>query len=128
MRISDWSSDVCSSDLFKDRIIAKTVGAARRPDDEAIDTTLECLDMPIGPSEGEGADEMGVMPRFGAFGSQIVPDKLHRQAKVAVPTGPTRRDDTRSVASCPDTHGPVVGQRGQAGQLLRRHRHTLSTR
>src|SRR3546814_7063652 len=53
---------------FKDRIIAKTVGAARRPDDEAIDTTLECLDMPIGPSEGEGADEMGVMPRFGAFG------------------------------------------------------------
>src|SRR3546814_8167383 len=61
---------------FKDRIIAKTVGAARRPDDEAIDTTLECLDMPIGPSEGEGADEMGVMPRFGAFGSQIVPDKL----------------------------------------------------
>src|SRR3546814_3567777 len=95
---------------FKDRIIAKTVGAARRPDDEAIDTTLECLDMPIGPSEGEGADEMGVMPRFGAFGSQIVPDKLHRQAKVAVRTGPTRREDTRFVAYCLDTQAAVVGQ------------------
>src|SRR3546814_19016543 len=117
MRISDWSSDVCSSDLFKDRIIAKTVGAARRPDDEAIDTTLECLDMPIGPGEGEGADEMGIMSRFGAFGSQIVPDKLHREAKVAVRTGPTRREDTRFVSECLAPQAAVVRQRGRAGTI-----------
>src|SRR3546814_17245291 len=85
---------------FKDRIIAKTVGAARRPDDEAIDTTLESPDMPIGPTEGEGADEMGVMPRFGAFGSPIVPDQLHLTVKSAVRSAPTPPDSYRVVAQC----------------------------
>ena len=46
---------------LKHRIIAKALVSARRPDDGAIDPTLERFDMTVRPGKGEGANEMGIM-------------------------------------------------------------------
>src|SRR3546814_11517076 len=43
MRISDWSSDVCSSDLARCAQFLRELGAARRVAVEAVDVALRCV-------------------------------------------------------------------------------------
>src|SRR5262245_30668541 len=43
----------------KDRIVAETEMAARRPNDFAIDATFEGGELPVGPGDAEGGDEGG---------------------------------------------------------------------
>src|SRR3546814_7672886 len=95
MRISDWSSDVCSSDLelgkgagavahgflpgrvhlaegdgkalgLEHRIEAEAALAADRPDQGALDAPFEGGGGAVGPGDREGAAEEGAAVRTGA--------------------------------------------------------------
>src|SRR3546814_7379322 len=92
MRISDWSSDVCSSDLG---IVAEPLVAARRPDERAVDPAFEPFDMAVGPGERERADEMRVAAGVGAGVAQPGFDAAHRFVEIApgLGFGPARRED-----------------------------------
>src|ERR1700730_12386127 len=41
----------------KDRVVAETLIAARRPHDSAIDAAFERRGLPVGPGEAQGGDE-----------------------------------------------------------------------
>src|SRR5581483_497200 len=43
---------------LKHRIITETGGAARRPDQRAVDAAFEFFQMPVGPGDAQGGDEM----------------------------------------------------------------------
>src|SRR3546814_8528919 len=70
MRISDWSSDVCSSDLFKARGIIRLVAAvARHPHVagcDAFDRTILVIEDFGG---GKAGEDFNAQP-FGLFGEQ----------------------------------------------------------
>src|SRR5471032_1238556 len=53
----------------KDRIVAETLIAARRPHDSAIDPALECRDLTVRPREAQSGDESAAPPlrRRGLF-------------------------------------------------------------
>ena len=46
------------------RIIAKTVGATDRPDQDAMNSALEGLHMAVGPSQRQGTDELSLAVRI----------------------------------------------------------------
>src|SRR5450755_2584398 len=46
----------------KDRIVAETLIAARRPHDPAIDPALECRDLTVRPREAQSGDESAAPP------------------------------------------------------------------
>src|SRR3546814_12313933 len=52
MRISDWSSDVCSSDLLLDYVTHTTCSAVHAPDDRSVMETLESLQYVIRSTRG----------------------------------------------------------------------------
>ena len=77
------------------RIIAETLVATRWPHRNAIDATLEILDMPIGPGETESGNEMctSLLRSLGTALDQQRLDTIHRRAKFLVGSGPSRGRD-----------------------------------
>src|SRR3546814_3073090 len=67
----DLAEGLASAQRLEHRIIAETLGPARRPDDDAVHPAFEAFDMAIGPGKRQCADEMGVVARFR-------PGALHR--------------------------------------------------
>src|SRR3546814_7165894 len=77
MRISDWSSDVCSSDLLEPRRILAGINAAA--DDCAVDYEAE-----IGAGSGDGADGDVAVGGADPHGGRFAERADHRRAFVGI--------------------------------------------
>src|ERR1700722_14878974 len=79
------------------RVIAKALVAARRPNQHAINLSLEILAMTVRPSDAQRRDEMRLAPvrRRGPALAQLVFDRLHGAAEILVGSGPAGRGNSR---------------------------------
>src|SRR5262249_39842420 len=100
------------------RIVAEASGSARWPDQRAIDTRLELLDMAIRPGDAEGRDEMSaaLRGRCRAARNQLVFDLLHGAAEVARLAGPACRVNPRCTVKGIDGEAGIVCEGRQAGR------------
>ena len=96
------------------RVIAKALVPTRGPDERAVDPAFEGLDMPVGPGEGEGADEMGVMACIRPLGFDPIPHLLHGERKVLGLPRPACGEEAGVAAERFDAQAAIVGERGQA--------------
>src|SRR5262245_26918796 len=74
------------------RIVAKALVTARRPYCDAIDPTLELLNVTVGPGETQGGHEMRA-PLLGPIGAPLYQQRLnaiHRRAKIPIGACPSR--------------------------------------
>src|SRR3546814_7955604 len=76
MRISDWSSDVCSSDLARRVAAAEAVAEeiAERLDDRGIDRDRFCLEIPETQELANGDGALGVFRRLKEAGGHLALD------------------------------------------------------
>src|SRR3546814_12202778 len=93
MRISDWSSDVCSSDLIAAIDIEESAkaaapdrrrvgeGAGQRPQRRVGDTPHRKLEQRIGKRLAVGADQIVAVLGIGHGSAEIDADILHRPHK-----------------------------------------------
>src|SRR3546814_11076883 len=119
MRISDWSSDVCSSDLAADRNTLRKLGDV---DDRARRGLIEVGDL----DTARGDDD--VATRFGSFrherelvrGARLVQDDAG--FGVGLVTGSGHRERTRARRNLRDTiRTRIVGRHGSGEALRIRH-------
>src|SRR3546814_1244746 len=99
MRISDWSSDVCSSDLLDEEIVQREPVARR------VDARVDDI----------AAGEVNA-PRHAIEEPRMIRGEHHHQRRAAIVVG-NRRDVERSVTRLPD-----MDQIG--GDHLRSEEHT----
>src|SRR3546814_538623 len=100
MRISDWSSDVCSSDLFQTR---------RRYSLNAREEVIDCLDdfKWIAIGRGRDPDEYGAMPFGHGVGVIILTPKLDSGdiAKTHLPARRTLHHHVPEIINAPQIGG-----------------------
>src|ERR1700739_2365793 len=72
------------------RIVAKSLVAARRPDQRAGNAALEVFDMAVRPGHAQRRDELGValLRRERAAFAQLLFDRLHGAGEILVRSGP----------------------------------------
>src|SRR3546814_592758 len=105
---------LASAQRLEHRIIAETLGPARRPDDDAVHPAFEAFDMAIGPGKRQCADEMGVVARFRPGALHRFMDKPHGKAEVLALARPARRKDAGIAAKRLDEQAAVIGKCWQA--------------
>jgi hypothetical protein len=96
------------------RIVAEAGGAARRPDQRAVDARLEFLEMAVGPGDAQRRDEMrarcsGVARRVPAAGVRSASSR----GEILVLAGPARRIDAGRAVERVDHQSGIVGERRQ---------------
>src|SRR3546814_5631847 len=86
MRISDWSSDVCSSDLLADRLLLRPAAGARDAGDRDRDVGVAVRQRARGhrPSGGErylaeGFEDFAAHFELGLLGVGRIGDKANRE-------------------------------------------------
>jgi hypothetical protein len=101
------------------RIVAETLGAARRPDQAAAHLAAKSRDMPVGPGERQHRDEAGA-PVAGAGKAFL--HQRHGLGKIALRPGPARGIDAgRAVERRHDEAG-IIGERRQPAGCRRGQR------
>ena len=108
----------------KHRIVAKTLIAARRPNQNAVDAGLEFLGMAVRPGDAERRDEMrlAALRGRGAAVAQFFFDRLHGAAKIPLGSGPARGVNSGLAAERVDDQAGIVGKGGKPAQPCRRLR------
>src|SRR3546814_19777095 len=99
----DLAEGLASAQRLEHRIIAKALGPARRPDDDAVHPAFEAFDMAIGPGQRQCADEMGVVARFRPGAPHRFVDKPPGVAEVLALPRPAPRKHARTA---PNRHAP----------------------
>src|SRR3546814_18041032 len=107
----DLAEGLASAQRLEHRIIAETLGPARRPDDDAVHPAFEAFDMAIGPGKRQCADEMGVVARFRPGALHRFMDKPHGKAEGLALARPARRTDAGIAAKRLDAQAAVIGKR-----------------
>src|SRR3546814_12822296 len=105
MRISDWSSDVCSSDLPPTDPTDDLAQAIARAEDEGlVDVAYASTDSPIGPLLVAVTDAGLVRLAFQREDSDAVLEQLATRIAPRVVASRRRTDDVRQIgrASCRD--------------------------
>src|SRR5690554_603068 len=103
-----FAEGACFTIRYKDRIIAKALIAARRPNQTALNAPLEMFDFPRRGGHSQGADEF--CTSIGRI-AEFLLDTLHGVRKVLVSTGPAGRIDAGLTIQGGHAQAAIIRQR-----------------
>src|SRR6266446_5234363 len=113
----------CKAVGLEHGVVAEAIGAARRPNQGAVDSCLEFFHVAIRPGHAQRRDEMGAaIVRLESVAlAQHAFDFLHGVAKILFRARPARRMDAGRAVERLDREARIVRERGES----RRHRGEL---
>src|SRR3546814_6800765 len=89
MRISDWSSDVCSSDLFPEPVISQAVEPKTKADQEKMGIALQRLAQEDPSFRVRSDEESGqtIISGMGELHLEVLVDRMRREFGVEANVG-----------------------------------------
>src|SRR5258707_6091801 len=103
----------------KNRIVTKSLVAARRPNQRAVDSALKLLDVAVRPGDAQCRHEVrgAGLWRYGTAIAQLLVDLLHSRPKVLVRACPSGRMDAGRTAQRIDRKAGIIRKGRQACPL-----------